>query len=37
VLRFGLDGVDELGAERTVTDTNAVGNARFYRIQITYP
>jgi hypothetical protein len=25
------------GTERTLTDTNAVGNARFYRIQITYP
>jgi hypothetical protein len=29
--------VTDNGAERTLTDTNATGNARFYRIQITYP
>jgi len=29
--------VSDNGAERTVTDTNAINNARFYRIQITCP
>jgi len=29
--------VTDDGTERTVIDTNATDNARFYRIQITYP